>query len=83
MSNEENEISLETLKQQLQKHPSWKRGATFDDYDRWIRDVLACAEKLQKQIIERIEKDRRKMGADLCYWQDVREILGLEKETSK
>ena len=85
--NEIDKVSLETLKRLVRgKMVCGAKTMTVHAHNKVLFEIADYVEKLQNQIIEKIEKDRRKMGADLCYWQDTRKILGLgnvEKETSK
>lgn len=38
--------------------------------------ILKMFEKRKEEIETRVEKDKKKMGADLAYYMDVREITG-------
>lgn len=49
--------------------------STYDElrevYEKWFKGI-------KDELKKRIEKDKKKMGADLPYYMDVREIFNIE-----
>ena len=61
---------------------SWKllEENNVDSETLWVRrrDILAFLDKRKKEFQERFSKDKKKMGADLAYYGDLREVLDDE-----
>lgn len=42
----------------------------------YVSTVMDLFKKRKDEIMARVEKDKRKMGADLAWYFDIREVIG-------
>jgi len=59
----------------LENFPKFKDFLNASEYtyavEKWVTGM-------KEQILQKVRKDKKRLGADLAYYMDVRDILGVD-----